>query len=102
MFAVIKTGGKQYVVEPNQKIRIEKILGEKGSLVTFSEVLLTSDGSVVQVGDPFIKGAVVEGEVLEQTRDKKKLIFRYHSKTRYRKRKGHRQHVTDVKITSIK
>lgn len=102
MFAIIKTGGKQYVVEPNQKIRIEKIIGEKGSSVTFPEVLLTSDGSSVRVGEPFITGAVVEGEVIEQTREKKKLVFRYHSKTRYRKRKGHRQHVTDVKITSIK
>lgn len=102
MFAVIKTGGKQYIVEKDQTLRVEKLPEEKGGKVLFKDVLLISDGASVQVGAPTVKDAVVEAEVVDQTREKKKLIFRYHSKTRYRKRKGHRQHVTDVKITSIK
>ncbi len=102
MFAVIKTGGKQYVVTPGTKLKIEKIEGIKGDSVSFSDVLLTSDEKKVSVGTPIVEGAKVTGTIVSQTRDTKKLIFRFHSKVRYRKTKGHRQPLTEVQITDIK
>lgn len=102
MFAVIKTGGKQYVVSPSDKIKIEKIDGNVGDKISFGDVLLFSDGKSNSVGTPKIDGVKVEGEILRQARDKKKIIFKYHSKARVRKTKGHRQHFTEVKITGIK
>lgn len=100
-FAVIKTGGKQYVVSPDQKLKIEKIAGEPNSKVSFDEVLLVSDGSNATVGKPAVAGARVEAEIVRQARGDKKLIFKYHSKARVRKTKGHRQHFTEVQIKSI-
>ncbi len=102
MFAVIKTGGKQYVVTPDQKLKIEKIDGEANSKVSFDEVLLVSDGLSATIGKPNVSGAKVEGEILRQARDRKKIIFKYHSKARVRKTKGHRQYFTEIKITGIK
>ena len=102
MFAVIKTGGKQYVVIPDQKLKIEKIDGEANSKVSFDEVLLVSDGSSATIGKPNVSGAKVGGEILRQARDRKKIIFKYHSKARVRKTKGHRQYFTEIKITGIK
>ncbi len=102
MFAVIKTGGKQYVISPDSKIKIEKILGETGGTISFSDVLLVGDEGSCTVGMPIVEKAVVEGTVVRQARDKKKLVFKYHSKARYRKTKGHRQPFTEVKITNIK
>lgn len=99
--AVIKTGGKQYVVRPGQKLKIEKLNAAEGDKFEFDEVLLLSDGSKVEIGTPHIKGAKVEAEVLKQGRGRKIIIFKYHAKTRYRKKKGHRQHFTEVKITKI-
>ena len=101
MFAVIETGGKQYKVQKGDKIKVEKLDNEKGEPVTFSNVLLTSDKSLLEIGAPFIKGAEVEGRVVAQARAKKKIVFKYHSKTRYRKKKGHRQRYTEVEITKI-
>ncbi len=101
MFAVIETGGKQYTVEPGKKIKIEKIATENDSLV-FDKVLLKSDGENITVGTPHITGAQVEAKVIKQGRNKKIIVFKYHSKTRYRKKKGHRQHFTEVEIVSIK
>jgi len=102
MFAVIKTGGKQYLVSPDQKIKIEKLEGEAGEKVSFDQVLLLADEGKVQIGKPDISGAKVEGEIIKQARDRKKIIFTYHSKARVRKTKGHRQFFTEVKITGIK
>ncbi len=99
-FAVIQTGGKQYRVAAGDKLRIEKIYGAAGDPITFDKVLLTADGGEVAVGAPYITGAKVTGKILKQARDKKKIVFRYHSKTRYRKKKGHRQPVTEVLISS--
>jgi large subunit ribosomal protein L21 len=100
-FAIIKTGGKQYKVAAGDKVKVEKLPGEEGGDISFEEVLLTSKGDSVSVGAPLVSGAKVEGKVLRQARDSKKLIFKYHSKTRYRKTKGHRQHFTEVEITKI-
>lgn len=100
-FAIIKTGGKQYKVAPGQKIRIEKLAGKEGDKVVFDEVLLSADGDMAQVGVPTVAGAKVEGTITEQARDRKKIVFKYHSKTGYRKKKGHRQHFTEVEIAKI-
>ncbi|MBI5220858.1 MAG: 50S ribosomal protein L21 [Candidatus Liptonbacteria bacterium] len=100
-FAVIQTGGKQYRVAAGDKLRVEKLSGAAGDPVTFDKVLLTADDGEVAVGTPFITGATVTGKIVAQARDKKKIIFRYHSKTRYRKKKGHRQPVTEVAVVSL-
>lgn len=99
-FAVIETGGKQYKVSAGQKIKVEKLPGEKGGKLSFDKVLLRSAGGNVEVGTPYLK-ASVEAELLDQGRDEKKIIFRYHSKTRYRKLKGHRQPHTELEIKKI-
>lgn len=99
-FAIIETGGKQYKVSRGTNISIEKLPGDEGSEITFDKVLLTS-GDVVSVGAPYIKGAEVVAKIVKQFREDKKIVFRYHSKTRYRKKKGHRQHKTEVEITKI-
>ena len=101
MFAVIKTGGKQYLVVPGQKLKIEKIDANEGENFVFEEVLLVSDGENLQIGTPLVKGARVEAKILEQGRAKKIIVFKYHNKTRYRKKKGHRQHFTEVEIKKI-
>lgn len=102
MFAVIQTGGKQYKVKEGQMLKIEKVPGESGKHISFDAILLVaSDDDSVVVGRPYVEGASVKAEVVAQGKDKKKIVFRYHSKTRYRKKKGHRQPFTEVKITKI-
>ena len=100
-FAIIETGGKQYKVSVGDKLKIEKIAGDAGSEVAFSDVLLTTAGDSVNVGVPYVLGAKVQARVTAQSREKKKIVFRFHSKTRYRKKKGHRQHVTEIEIVKI-
>ena len=100
-FAIIQTGGKQYKVSPGQKVKIEKIEGAQDAILSFDKVLLIGDGDNVKVGAPYVEGAKVEAKILKQGRDKKKIVFRYHSKTRYRKKKGHRQHFTEVEIVKF-
>ena len=100
-FAVIKTGGKQYLVIPGQTLKVEKLDAETGGRVTFDQVLLIADDSDISVGMPHVAGATVEAEVLQQGRARKVIVFRYHNKTRYRKKKGHRQPFTEVKIENI-
>lgn len=103
--AVIKTGGKQYIVNPGQKLKIEKLKGAKeGDTVSFSEVLLTADesGSDVKIGKPAISGVSVSAKVLREGKADKKLVLRYKSKTRYKKKKGHRQPFMEVAIEEIK
>jgi len=95
---VIKTGGKQYLVTPNQDLSIEKLDLEPGSEVVFDKVLMTIDGDKVAIGTPYLEGVSLTATIKEHGRDKKKIVFRYHAKTRYHKKKGHRQHFT--KITS--
>lgn len=101
MFAVISTGGKQYLVGPGQKLRVEKLDAKEGGKVMFDEVLLISDGKKMEIGTPLVKGAKVEAKALKQGREKKVLVFKYHSKTRYRKKKGHRQPFTEIEIDRI-
>ncbi len=102
MFAVIKTGGKQYVVQAGQSLRVEKLEHEEGAKkMVFPEVLLIVDGETVTVGKPFIKGATVEAELIRDAKAKKVIVGKYHAKTRYKRTRGHRQHFTEVKISKI-
>ncbi|MEK7217493.1 MAG: 50S ribosomal protein L21 [Patescibacteria group bacterium] len=101
MFAVIKTGGKQYKVAEGDVLMIEK-LSVDGDTTTFDEVLLIVNGEKVTLGQPMIKGATVGAKVLiAEGKDKKKMVFRYKAKTRQHKKKGHRQPFTKVQITKI-
>ncbi len=100
MFAVIKTGGKQYKVAADDVITIEKLAGEAGDAVTFSEVLLIG-GETTVVGAPTVAGATVSGTVVEQGRAKKVIIFKKRRRKSWRKKEGHRQEQTKVKITAI-
>lgn len=101
MYAVIKTGGKQYRVHEGDVLMVEKLDAEAGSSVTFSEVLAFSDDQTLKVGTPLVEGAVVEAQVLGQGKGKKIIVFKYKAKKNYRKKQGHRQPYTRVQITKI-
>ena len=101
MLAVIKTGGKQYIVSPGQKIKIEKINKKEGSEIAFSDVLLLEKNKKIEIGTPLLKGAKVIGKVLRQGKNKKVVIFKFKHSNRYHVKKGHRQPFTEVEITDI-
>jgi large subunit ribosomal protein L21 len=103
MFAVIKTGGKQYLVKENDVLEIEKIDKAVKDKIVFDKILLVFDenGEKVIIGQPFIEKAKVEAEILEQKKGKKIKIIKFKRKTRYRRKKGHRQLLTKVKILRI-
>ena len=99
--AVIKTGGKQYFVKEGEILKIEKIEPLKGNVFQFDQVLLRVDGEEVAIGQPYLKDVKVEGEILEQGKTKKVTVIKYKAKTRYKRKKGHRQLYTKVKIVKI-
>ncbi|MDZ7665909.1 MAG: 50S ribosomal protein L21 [Desulfotignum sp.] len=101
MYAVIRTGGKQYKVQENQILKVEKLAGTEGSEIEFNDVLLYSDGETITLGNPVVENAVVRAHVVEQGRDRKKLVFKYKRRKGYRKMQGHRQQFTQIKIASI-
>ena len=101
MYAVIRSGGKQYRVAPGQTIRLEELSGEVGAKVQLVDVLLVENDGNVQVGSPLIANAKVEATVLEQDRAKKILIFKKKRKKQYRRTAGHRQNFTAVRIDNI-
>ncbi|MGH6735344.1 MAG: 50S ribosomal protein L21 [Methyloceanibacter sp.] len=101
MFAVIRTGGKQYRVAPNDIIEIEKIAGEPGDIVQLGEVILLGGDGGPKTGSPTISGASVAAEVLEQKRDDKIIVFKKKRRKGYRRTKGHRQALTALRITEI-
>ncbi len=101
MIAIIQTGGKQYLVSKGDKIQVEKLAGEKDTVLIFDKVLATFDGSKYQLGKPFLDGAKVEGKVLSQGRGDKIRVFKYKAKSKYRRTQGHRQSYTEVEITKI-
>ena len=101
MFAIIETGGKQYKVSEGKKLKVEKLEAEAGKDFVFDKVLLVNDDKATKIGTPYVDGAKVEARVLDQGRSKKVIVFRYHPKTRYRKKKGHRQPFTEVEIMKI-
>ena len=99
--AIIKTGGKQYLVKEGDKLRVEKISAQEGDNFEFNDVLLIADKET-KIGAPLVDSAKVTAKVLKQGRNKKVIVFHYHSKTRYKKKAGHRQHFTELKILEIK
>lgn len=101
MYAVIKTGGKQYKVAANDEIVVEKIDADQGDEHAFEEVLMLGDGDSVTVGAPTVKGAAVVGEVVEQGKGDKVIIFKKRQRSTYKRKKGHRQLETTIKITAI-
>lgn len=101
MVAIIKTGGKQYTVTENDVIKIEKLNNEVGDKVSFDEVLLVSNDGDIKVGKPFVEGAKVNAVVEEQGKGDKVIIFKFKRKKDYRKKRGHRQPYTKVRIESI-
>lgn len=101
VYAVIRSGGKQYRVSPGQRLKLERFDGEAGDRVTFSDVLLVSGGGEVAVGAPTVESASVTGEIVEQGRGRKIRVFKYKNKTRYRRLRGHRQLHTDVRVDEV-
>ncbi len=101
MFAVIKTGGKQYKVAADDVVKVEKLEGEAGDTVTFDSVLMVGEGSDVTVGTPLVEGASVAAELVETKKQKKVLVFKKNRRHNYRRRNGHRQTLSTVRITDI-
>ena len=100
-FAVINTGGKQYKVTANDKLRIERLPEQEGKSVEFNEVLMINNNQEMELGAPLIEGAKVEAKILKQTRNKTVLIFKKRRRQNSRRKNGHRQHVSVVQITKI-
>ncbi len=101
MFAVVKTGGKQYKVAEGDVIRVEKLEGDVSSKIKFDEILMVGDEKSLKVGEPLVKGASVTAEVLEQKKDKKITVFKKKRRHNYRRKKGHRQQITILRVTKI-
>jgi len=101
MLAVIKTGGKQYIVKKGDKIKIEKVKEAQDQEIIFDQVLLVEKAKKIKIGTPFVEGAKVTGKVLEHGKGEKIIVFKYRPKKRYRKKQGHRQPYTLVEITKI-
>jgi large subunit ribosomal protein L21 len=100
MYAVIKTGGKQYKVAQGDKLRVEKLTANVGDTVTFDEVLLVG-GDAIKIGAPLVAGAKVEAKVVAQDREKKIIVFKFRRRKNYRRKNGHRQPFTALEITGI-
>ncbi len=101
MYAVIASGGKQYRVEKDETLRIEKISGEVGDVVAFDKVFMFSDGDEVAIGQPVLDNVTVTGRIMNQNKAKKIIVFKYKRRKRFRRKQGHRQQFTAVKIESI-
>lgn len=101
MFAVIKTGGKQYRVAANDVIKVEKVAGEAGDVVEFVEILMVGEGDSATVGAPLVAGAVVTAEVVEQGRAKKVIAFKKRRRQNSKRTRGHRQELTTIRISEI-
>ena len=99
--AIIETGGKQYVVSDGAVVTLEKVVADKGGKITFDKVLLVDDGNAVKLGAPHVAGAKATGELVSEGRAKKVTVIRYRQKSRYFKKKGHRQAFAKVKITAL-
>jgi large subunit ribosomal protein L21 len=101
MYAVVSTGGKQYRVEAGNELVVERVSGDAGSTITFDRVLLVGDGEAVTVGTPVVEGATVSGTVLGEALGPKLIVFKFKQKATYRRKNGHRQHLTRVRIDEI-
>jgi large subunit ribosomal protein L21 len=101
MYAIIKAGGKQYRVTPGEEVQLERLGGEPGDTVTFEQVLLASDGGTVRFGQPFLEGSKVIGKIVRQGKHGKVMVIKYKRRKGYRRKRGHRQHYTLVRIENI-
>lgn len=101
MYAIVKTGGKQVKVSQGDKLRVEHLDGETGDKITLDEVLLLGDKDKITVGTPIIEGASVEAKIIDQIRDKKVVVFKKKRRKNYRRKAGHRQHLTVLEVTGI-
>jgi large subunit ribosomal protein L21 len=101
-YAIFKAAGQQFRAEEDRVVRVPKLDGDPGAKVTFDEVLLTSDGDKVKAGQPTVKGAKVTAEIVRHGRGKKVVVFRFKRRKNYRKKTGHRQDFTEIKITGVK
>lgn len=101
MYAIIKTGGKQYCVSPGDLLKIEKMPGNVGDPVAFDKVLLTSDGEDLNLGTPYLEDVKVNGQIAAHGKNKKVVVFKYKRRKGYRKKRGHRQDFTLIKIENI-
>lgn len=101
MLAVFQTGGKQYKVAPGDEIQVEKVPGKVGGAIKFNNVLMMESGKTLKVGAPLLEGVEVAGEILRQAKAKKIIVFKFKRRKKYRKKQGHRQHYTRLKITHI-
>jgi large subunit ribosomal protein L21 len=101
MYAVIKTGGKQYRVSPGDSIEVEKLPYEVGEQIELDQVLLVANGSGTKIGQPLVDGAKVKATVLRQVKGRKVIVFKFRSSKRYRRKRGHRQHYTRLRIEEI-
>lgn len=102
MFAVLKTGGKQYKVSKDDQITVEKLDGEEGKAITLDNVLFLFDGKKATLGEPEVKGAAVKAKILKHTRGEKITVFKKKRRQNYRRKKGHKQDLTVLQITDIK
>ena len=100
-YAIVQTGGKQYQVRPGDTIRVESLPGDEGDALELDDVLMVSQDGTVSLGTPTVLGATVMTEVVGHGRGKKVVVFKYKAKTRYRRKNGHRQSFTDLKVTEI-
>ena len=101
MYAVVSSGGKQYRVEAGSELIVERLTGDTGSTITFDRVLLVGDGEAVTIGTPTVEGASVSGTVLGEVLGPKLIVFKFKQKATYRRKNGHRQHLTRVRIDEI-
>ncbi|MES2683505.1 MAG: 50S ribosomal protein L21 [Pseudomonadota bacterium] len=101
MYAVIKTGGKQYRVASGAQLKVESLVGEVGTTISFDEVLMVGEGEAIKIGAPFVVGASVKAEVVQHGRGDKIRIIKHRRRKHYHKEQGHRQNFTAVKITEI-
>jgi large subunit ribosomal protein L21 len=102
MFAVIRTGGKQYKVASGDVIAVEKLAGEPGATLELAEVLMVGDGAAISTGTPLVAGATVSAELVEHRRADKIIVFKKKRRQNYRRKNGHRQHQTVLRITEIR
>jgi large subunit ribosomal protein L21 len=100
-YAVIRTGGKQYRVSPGDVLRVERLGGDVGAAIEFGEVLLTGGETGIRVGTPTVEGATVRGQIVEHLKDRKILVYKKRRRKNYRRRQGHRQLLTAVRVTEI-
>ena len=102
MYAIFRALGKQFRAEKGQTLRLPLMKAEPGSTVTFDEVLLTADGDTITAGEPLVKGALVEAEVIGDGKEKKIYVFKFKRRKNYRRKTGHRQKFTEVRVTDVR